>query len=142
MPQKNQLKSGSRKLKENLSVKKDNTIIPKHWYILVFVKAKPKLWSRFFKTEKDVKHFIKINKLKSLKYTYIKGQKALDYGIKLNPNYIPKHIDITSTIIYDYPVDRISTQDKKSFRTKSRRWKRDFGKLPNNHTDFIAFKKK
>lgn len=117
----------------------DEILNPKHWYIMVFIKGKPVLYSRFFKTREKAENFMYINKIKGLQYTPIKGEKAIDYELKFHKgrvNRLFKNIDS-----YDYPVDRISKQDRKSFRTKSRRWMRDFKTLPNNHTDFKSFKK-
>ena len=113
----------------------DKEINPNHWYLLSLKKGIPRLSPRRFLTEKDLKNFMRINKIKGIHFITIRGSKALEYGLTF-------YTGLTHSLLrkgdkhYDYPVDRTTSQDMKSFRTKSRRWKRDFGKLPTNLTDF------
>ena len=131
---KNLLKFGIKNQKEVVNLR-DKVIVSTHWYILSLEKGIPRLFPRFFLTKEDVKYFMKINNIKGMCYIPILGKKAKDYDLSFytgNTHYLirkdKKH--------YKYPSDKIDTQDKKSFRTKARRWKRDYGILPTNLTDF------
>ena len=64
----------------------------------------------------------------------MRGKKLLTYDINefRMQNWRFKDLNIS----YKYPADRITKQDKKSFRTKYRRWVRQFGKGPTSITDF------
>ena len=118
----------------------DTELNPKHWYILVFRKGKPILYSKFFKTKQKIDDFMYNNKLRGLQYMPIRGKQAIEYDLKFYKGRL--YILFPNTEVYKYPVDRITSQDKKSFRTKSRRWLRNFKTLPTNHTDFKSPKKK
>lgn len=132
------LKYGIKNLKEVLNLN-DIIINDDHWYILSLKAGVPRLHPRYFKSKSEVKHFMKINNIKGMAYIPINGKKAKDYGLKL---YFGNTHKLARKGInnYDYPPDKIDVQDKKSFRTKSRRWKRDYKALPTNVTDFKAFK--
>lgn len=126
---------------QKIHYKCDKEVNPKHWYIIVLKKGKPKVGDRFFKTEKLAKEFLKFNNIKGLGILVMRGTRVIDYELKL---YKRRSLDFLlgkPLKSYLYPVDRITRQDMKSFRTKSRRWKREFGKLPTNHTDFKSFRK-
>lgn len=137
----NQLKSGGKNLKK-MAKYLDDEINPKHWYIASLIMGVPRLYPRFFKTEKEVLSFMKINKINHIHFIHIRGKRALGYDLKFYKRSVNLYslINKMGQVIYSYPPDRIKRQDKKSFRTKSRRWKRDYNKLPDNHTDFKSFR--
>lgn len=137
----NQLKFGIKNLKEVANEYVDDYIKPKHWYVLSLFKGVPRLYARWFKTEKDVKRYMKINKLNHITYTHIRGAKAIEFNLSFYKHTRGLYflVGTKDHVMYGYPPDRISRQDKKSFRTKSRRWQRDFKTLPDNHTDFKPY---
>ena len=109
----------------------------KHWYIVVVKNKKPILYYKAFKTKESIKSFMDINNIKGFNFLVIKGEQALEYNIKIKTrafNVLFRHTE--PLVKYRYPVDRFTKQDKKSFRTKSRRWYRDYKQLPNKYTDF------
>lgn len=134
MLQVNLLKSGLKNLKE-VQIFNDLVIIDNHWYILSLEKGIPRLFSRGFLTKEDIKRFMSINNIKGMCYIPIMGKKAKSYDLKFYTGNTHKLIRKDKRH-YLYPSDKIDNQDKKSFRTKSRRWKRDYGILPTNLTDF------
>lgn len=107
---------------------------PNNWYILRFVDRKPSLYRKGFLTAKEAKEVLKINKLnRDLTYSVIKGVDAISFGVDFAKT---KKFKTFKLIGYDYPNDRITEQDKKSFRTKTRRWLRQWKIKPTKHTDF------
>lgn len=116
-------------------------INPKVWYMGIAYKGNYAtdniltIYHREFKTYSDVIYFMKINgKLGDLTYLPIKGSDAIEYGFKINKSERVR-ARIKKLFGYDYPIERLTYQDKKSFRTKARRWMRDYKVRLNTFND-------
>jgi hypothetical protein len=119
------------------STKGKYEIDPKFWYVLSLHHKKPKLFWRPFKTKEQCLDYIRINgKIKSFLFLPIKGESAIDYGLSIS-KWCRRFKGLYVT--YRYPADRITRQDRKSFRTKYRRWMRDYGKGVTSFTDFKRY---
>jgi hypothetical protein len=113
------------------------TIDPKAWYVLTLHHKKPKVFWRAFKTKEKCLEYIRINgKIKSFLFLPIKGESVISYDLKLS-KWTRRFKGLWAT--YKYPADRITRQDRKSFRTKYRRWMRDYGKGVTSFTDFKRY---
>lgn len=116
-------------------------IQPKTWYLGIVLKRTYSkhqvllLYRREFNNHSDVLHFMKINnKTGDLAYLPIKGSDAIQYGFKFIKSR-SLYARITRLFSYDYPVERLSEQDRKSFRTKARRWMRNYKVRLNTFND-------
>lgn len=58
-------------------------------------------------------------------FEVIRGDKAREFGFTFMGKRLHYHGDILK---YDYPPDKLTIQGRKSFRTKYRRWKRNYKK--------------
>ena len=136
MLKRNLLKFGITKEKEKLV----NSIKPKDWYVLRFVDKKPYLYRYGFPTNKEAKYFLKINNIhKDWNFTIIKGSEALELEIEVVKASAHGKKKFFKLLKYEYPADRITNQDRKSYRTKTRRWLRNWKKRPTKYTDFKRY---
>ena len=136
MLRRNQSRFGITKEKEKLA----NNIDPKQWYVLRFVDKKPYLYRYGFPTRKEAKYFLKINNIhKDWNFTIIHGKEAMELEIEIVKASAHGKKKFFRLLKYEYPADRISVQDRKSFRTKTRRWLRNWKKRPNKYTDFKRY---
>jgi hypothetical protein len=125
----------------------DKEIKQGKWYLAIVVKdgsgkIKNKLYNREFRNYRDVMYFITINKRNGkLGYYPIKGEEAIEFGFTFFKNeQLIRRID--RMFYYKYPEDRDNKQARKSFRTKARRWYRDYKKRLDNLTDFQRYPKR
>jgi len=107
----------------------------KYWYIVDLRKKTMDksyyLLRKGYASKKEAKRILELN-LKDRLYYFevVKGTQAKEFGFRFRKktqagsylNYIVK---------YDYPSELETLQDKKSYRTKYRRWKRTFNKELN-----------
>ena len=103
----------------------------KKWYIVDLRKKNKKgnyyLLRHVYDTKKEAKRILDLNFKDRLYYfEVIKGKEAKACSFKM----ATKDTDLTSNLDYirkyDYPPELETHQDKKSYRTKYRRWKKDF----------------
>lgn len=130
-------------------MKETRQIEPKTWYLGIVLKRTYTkhyvllLYRKEFKKHSDVLYFMKINgKTGDLAYLPIKGSDAIEHGF----HFVKSHslyARIKRLFAHDYPIERLSEQDKKSFRTKARRWMRNYNIRLNtlNDTNFSNRKK-
>lgn len=121
--------------------KEKRIIQPKTWYMGIALKKGNTrlnvlaLYRREFKSYTDVLYFMKINgKSNNLAYMPIKGEDAIEYGFTFIRGRA-LHARVERLFGYDYPVERLTYQDRKSFRTKSRRWMRNYKIRLNTYND-------
>jgi len=127
---------------------KEKIINPKKWYLAILLKNRAtnkvsyKLYNREFSNYSDVLYFIRLNNRdKSLAYHPIKGVDAIEYGFTFfRCAQLIRKID--RMLYYKYPLERDTKQAKKSFRTKARRWFRDYKIRMNPYNDFLRKYKK
>ena len=117
-------------------------INPKAWYLGVAIKqlyankTLRRLHYKEFKSYSDVLYFMKINgKDNNLAYLPIKGEDAIIYDFSFIQGRSLR-ARVKRLLAYDYPIDKLTIQDRKSFRTKSRRWMRDYKVRLNTYNDF------
>lgn len=122
---------------------RNKEIDPNKWYLAILLKPKNtskicrKLYNREFIDYYDVLYFIKINnREKNLAYTPIRGIEAIEHNFTFfkNAQLIRK---LNKMLYYSYPLERDTTQARKSFRTKARRWFREYKLRLNKYNDFL-----
>lgn len=99
------------------------------WYI-VDLRSKGRIGYKLFKvefaTKKKAKEALKRNLGgKTFLFDVVKGDQAIEFKFTFTK------VGFTSLgyiLKYDYPEDKITEQQRKSFRTKYRRWKRNYKK--------------
>lgn len=124
--------------------RKCKIIGPKTWYLGIILrnrltcKRTYKLYNRDFKNYSDVLYFIKINNRENnLAYYPIKGEDAIRYNFSFfRCAQLIRKID--RMLYYKYPLERDTKQARKSFRTKSRRWYRDYKLRVTQYNDFLS----
>lgn len=62
-----------------------------------------------------------VSRRELVKFDILKGEIIKYYGLELTMNSWEKKI-----LLHDYPAERLTKQERKSFRTKVRRWRRDY----------------
>ena len=88
------------------------------WYLVdTIITYNPRMLKVDFHHEQDVLDFISNSLEGSLRWDCIKGVDAIVKGL----TFKEKHPDLPSILIYNYPPDCLSNQDKKSYRTQYRR---------------------
>lgn len=107
----------------------------KHWYIVnIHKKSRKKktyyYYPKSFELKTEAEDAIKRNfPGHELYYEVFTGEQIKEFG------FVRKGTTIKGEVIkYDYPPELSNEQNRKSFRTKYRRWKRDFNlKLTRTH---------
>lgn len=130
MRQKNRLRSGSGK---------PGKLNPKNWYIVLIKKDQGgiitvKAFVKFvFPNSQTAQMFIDNTKeFKHLFLVKMSGKKVMEYGINISKTAGRlAGVKLTNIDKYKYPPDRITFQNKKSYRTTLRRHMRDYGKYLN-----------
>lgn len=79
---------------------------------------------KLYQTKREARMALGNIKDPKLKHAFeiLRGRDVIYYGIKPRRNPISHKLNK-----YNYPVERDTPQARKSFRTTSRRWLRDFG---------------
>lgn len=108
-------------------------IKPHRWYIVDLRRKGQysyKLLNKNFESKKVAQQALKRTaKENELFFEVIKGEQAIEFGFVLA--YGPTYADYM--LKYDYPPELVTIQDRKSYRTKFRRWKRDFKRKLTSH---------
>lgn len=76
---------------------------------------------KHFKFKRRAKMMLEktVSRRELLNFEIMKGSEVKAYGLRFG-----KSIYTNKITRHDYPVERMTKQEKKSFRTKSRRWKK------------------
>lgn len=109
-------------------------IDPDKWYVVDLRKpAKAghyKLVKREFDTKKATKEALERGLGdQALYFEVVKGSQAIEFGFKLSATFRAWQ----ALVKYDYPPGRTTVQSRKSFRTKFRRWKRNYKRTLTTH---------
>ena len=106
-------------------------INPKFWYI-VDLRHQTRdnsyyLLNHSFKTKKEAKRILEKNiKDNTVYFDVIQGSEAIEFKFRFREETADGMTYLDYLRKYDYPPELETMQQKKSFRTKYRRWKRDF----------------